>query len=80
MRSSSFAMLDKFLSLSRQSIVVIKLSFVLSFLYNAIGLSFAVSGKLSPLISAVLMPLSSISVVLFTTIATTMLARRQGLK
>ena len=41
------------------------LSYIVALTYNAIGLSFAVTGDLSPLVAAVLMPISSVSVVLF---------------
>jgi P-type Cu+ transporter len=44
-------------------------SFGLSFLYNIVGLWFAVQGNLSPLVAAVLMPVSSVTIILFTTIA-----------
>ena len=40
-------------------------AFALAFIYNAVGLSFAVTGNLSPVIAAILMPLSSISVVVY---------------
>jgi hypothetical protein len=40
------------------------------------GVSFAVSGQLTPLIAAILMPLSSATVVGFVTLATTLTARR----
>ncbi len=62
--------LDRFLQLSKQSINIIKLSFLLSLCYNVIGLYFAVTGQLMPVIAAILMPLSSISIVVFTTVAT----------
>ena len=42
-------------------------SFCISILYNLVGLYFAVQGNLSPLIAAILMPVSSISIVLYTT-------------
>ncbi|MFQ6613824.1 MAG: heavy metal translocating P-type ATPase, partial [Fidelibacterota bacterium] len=58
---------------------IIRWSFLLSLLYNAAGISLAVTGRLSPLLSAVLMPLSSISVVLFTTLTTNFKARKIGL-
>lgn len=45
-------------------------AFLISFLYNFIGLFFSVQGLLSPLLAAVLMPFSSISVVLFSFLAT----------
>ncbi|WP_185155965.1 heavy metal translocating P-type ATPase, partial [Fulvivirga kasyanovii] len=46
---------------------IIIASFVISFLYNVVGLTFAVAGALTPIFAAILMPLSSISVVAFTT-------------
>jgi len=49
---------------------IVWISFVISFLYNLIGLSFAVKGELSPVIAAILMPISSISVVGFVSLAT----------
>ena len=55
---------------------VIKISFGISFLYNIIGLLFAVTGNLSPIVAAILMPISSISVVLFATISTNILAKK----
>ena len=41
-------------------------SFILSIAYNIIGISFAVRGDLSPLIAAILMPASSLSILLVT--------------
>jgi len=78
LEAERFPQLSGFMQFARYSLRIILISFVLSFLYNFIGLSFAVQGKLSPLIAAVLMPISSISVVLFTTGSTTILARRMG--
>jgi len=63
------ALLDKFLSLSRTSATILKIAFAISFFYNAIALTFAVTGHLTPLVAAILMPISSISVVSFTTLA-----------
>ncbi len=47
---------------------IVVTSFVLSILYNIVGLSFAVSANLSPMIAAILMPASSISIVLLVTL------------
>ncbi|MDF1544135.1 MAG: heavy metal translocating P-type ATPase metal-binding domain-containing protein [bacterium] len=77
--AASFDRLHKMIILTRKSINVIKTSFGISFAYNIVGLSFAVSGLLSPLVSAILMPISSVSVVLFTTLSTNWLARKEGL-
>ncbi len=57
--------LDKFVRLARRATTILKAAFAISFLYNAVALSFAVSGHLTPLVAAVLMPVSSISVVTF---------------
>lgn len=60
----------KFIRLSQTGMGIIKWSFLFSLMYNLIGLSFAVTGKLLPVIAAILMPLSSISIVVFTTLTT----------
>ena len=69
--------LDKFIQLSKQSLYIIKWSFIISLCYNCIGLGFAISGKLEPVVAAILMPISSISVVLFTTLATNFLGKNK---
>ncbi len=68
--------LHKFLRYAAFGKKAIVASFVLSILYNICGLSFAVAGRLSPLVAAILMPLSSVSIVLFVTITTRIAARR----
>ena len=50
-------------------------AFVISFLYNVIGLSFAVSGYLEPVVAAILMPLSSLSVIIFATFGARLFAK-----
>jgi Cu+-exporting ATPase len=72
--------LPKFLNFSIVSIRIIILSFLISFLYNIIGLFFAVQGTLSPLIAAILMPASSLTVVLFTIGTTTLWSKRLGFR
>lgn len=72
----SFNHLANFLQLSKKSIQIVWGSFLISFFYNVIGLSFAISGNLSPLVAAILMPISSISVVSFTSLATWWSARK----
>jgi len=77
--AEKFSLLPKFIGFSKTSIIIIFISFAISFLYNLIGLGFAVQGMLSPIVAAILMPLSSISVVVFATLSTNLLARRRGL-
>jgi Cu+-exporting ATPase len=65
-----------YIEASKQAMKIIKLSFIRSFAYNLIGLYFAVTGQLQPVIAAILMPLSSISVVGFTTLMTHFLGKK----
>ncbi|WP_418511448.1 heavy metal translocating P-type ATPase [Corallibacter sp.] len=74
--ASKLNKLHLFIKASKSALKIIKWSFVLSFIYNIIGLYFAVTGQLSPVIAAILMPLSSISIVVFTTISTNFLNRK----
>lgn len=79
LHSDSLKLFDIFLRFSKDSVNIIKASFVISLMYNLIGLSVAVSGNLSPLFAAILMPLSSISVVIFTTLMTNFFGKKRGL-
>ena len=74
--ASRFDRIPSFLKLSNKTLQVIKMSFVISFLYNIVGLLFAITGNLSPVVAAILMPVSSISVVLFATLATNFVAKK----
>jgi P-type Cu+ transporter len=78
--AEQFHRLDRFLRFARASMTVIHASFGISLVYNAAGLAFAVAGLVSPLLSAILMPASSITAVAFTTLATRAVARRIGLR
>jgi len=75
--SSKFAKLYNFINFSKISMQVVRASFVISFLYNIIGLFFAVQGILSPIIAAILMPVSSISVVAFATFSINYFSKRR---
>ncbi|WP_295711984.1 heavy metal translocating P-type ATPase metal-binding domain-containing protein [Mucilaginibacter sp.] len=75
----SFDKLPAFLRFSKDTVNIIHLSFLISLTYNIIGLSYAVTGRLSPLIAAVLMPLSTVTIISFTTLATHFTAKRRKL-
>lgn len=66
----NFDLLPQIFKISKQSIQIIYFCFAISFSYNIVGLSFACTGNLSPLVAAILMPISSLSVVSFTTLST----------
>lgn len=70
MNGSRLYELDKYLALCRDAVGIVKITFGISLVYNVVGLFFAISGQMSPLFAAILMPVSSISVVAFTSLAT----------
>jgi len=74
--SSKFYNLFKFIRFTRLAYSIVIVSFVISFFYNLVGIGFAVTGSMSPLIAAILMPVSSVSVVLFATMSVKLLSKR----
>lgn len=70
--------LHRFLRLSKLGKKIVTISFVLSIAYNLIGLGFATKGLLSPMIAAILMPASSISILLLVTFLGNFYAKRLG--
>lgn len=76
LEGNKLSQLNKFISLGKSATVILKSGFAISFFYNIIALSFAVSGHLTPLIAAILMPISSISVVGFSTLAVNFVSQK----
>ena len=76
---ASFHKLPVFFAFSKDAVRVIKMSFVISLLYNVIGLSFAVQGTMSPLFAAILMPISTATIISFTSLMTGFYGKRRGL-
>ena len=68
--------LAKVLSYAKQSVATVRASFLISTVYNVVGVSIAASGNLSPVVCAILMPLSSVSVVAFACGVTAWLGRK----
>ena len=68
--------LPKYLKWAKSTVRVVYASFALSFTYNIVGMYFAVTGQLSPIVAAILMPLSSITIVVFATLSTNWIARK----
>ena len=67
--------LSRFIQYARSGRQIITISFIVSILYNFIGLSFAVQGLLSPLVAAILMPASSISIIVLVSLLGSWMAR-----
>jgi len=77
--AEKFRMIPNYLKLAKRTLKIIKISFYISFIYNILGMFFAVQGQLSPIVAAILMPISSISVVLFVTISTNFIFRKDDI-
>ncbi|MGV9004563.1 heavy metal translocating P-type ATPase [Flavobacterium sp.] len=63
-----FAKIPFFLRYAKNAMRTIYFSFGISLAYNLVGLSFAVTGHLSPLVAAIIMPLSTVTIVSFVTL------------
>lgn len=72
----SFDHLPQLLSFTRVARKVVIAAFIISVLYNLCGIFFSVRGELSPLIAAVLMPASSFSVIIITSLSVRIAALR----
>jgi len=76
LEASKFGNFHEYIRFAKKSFVIVKQSFIISFFYNAIGLGFAITGNLSPVIAAILMPVSSVTVVAFTSFYTRLAGNR----
>lgn len=74
--ASQFSKIDYFLRFSKNAMITIYMSFGLSLLYNVVGLSYAVTGNLLPIVAAIIMPLSTVTIVSFVTLMSNFYARR----
>lgn len=77
--SGKFNLLPSVLKLAKASKYIIGLSFVVSIIYNLIGLYFAMQGLLKPMNAAILMPCSTLSIVIITSGASSLVAKWLGL-
>lgn len=76
LEAKQFNKLAELIRFSKKSIKIVYASYILSVLYNVIGLDFAVRGLLTPIIAAILMPASSVSVVAFVSLSVLYLGRK----
>ena len=75
MAGESFYKLNELIDFCKKQKTIIYACFSISILYNIVGLYFSVIGELKPVIAAILMPASSISIILVTIILSTYFAR-----
>jgi Cu+-exporting ATPase len=79
LEADSLAQLPRMLDFSRACLRIVLATFALSFCYNGIGLTLAVQGRFTPIVSAILMPISSLSVMVVATLLVRLAAWRRGL-
>lgn len=77
--AAAFQKLPSFLKYTNACTKTVYWSLAVSLLYNIIGLYFAMQGYLKPLVAAILMPASSVSIVLFVTAMSSFWAKRYKL-
>ncbi|GAB4026726.1 heavy metal translocating P-type ATPase metal-binding domain-containing protein [Spirosoma koreense] len=68
LEADSLIQLPQFLRFSQFGMRLIRVSFAVSLVYNAIGLSYALFGNLSPVVAAILMPVSSATMLAIATL------------
>jgi len=77
--AKNFTKLDTYIEFSKKTLRTVKWSFGISLFYNSLGMYFAVQGIVTPLFAAILMPMSSITVVTFITLSIRISARNKSL-
>ena len=77
--ANKFSNFPALLKLASSGKLIITLSFIISILYNIVGLAIAMQGLMSPMIAAILMPVSTLSIVLLTTGLSSLLAKAYNL-
>lgn len=75
--ADSLVNLKSLLKISRFSKQILSICYGFSILYNIAGLSFAITGNLTPLVAAILMPISSITIVFISTFAALLKANQK---
>ncbi|MFN5423532.1 MAG: heavy metal translocating P-type ATPase, partial [bacterium] len=74
LEGKSLSRLDELIKLARSGKKIVAASFALSIAYNIVGMYFATQALLSPMIAAILMPASTISIILLTTLGARVVA------
>jgi Cu+-exporting ATPase len=80
LQAAAVGNISRTLRFSKSIMNIIIVALVISLTYNVVGLAFAITGHLTPVVSAILMPISSVSVVGFITLAVNVVSRRDTLE
>jgi len=73
--ATKFDRIDYFLDYAKKAMKTIKMSYILALTYNIVGLTFALTNNLSPLFAAIIMPVSTVTIISFVTLMTHYFAR-----
>jgi Cu+-exporting ATPase len=76
----SFHLLPQFIALAKDGAKIIRWNLLIAASYNALGLYFAVQGNLKPLIAALLMPLSTLTILSFSRLTTSFFTTKHRLR
>lgn len=76
--ASNFSKILYFLNYAKNAMKTIKLSYALALTYNVVGISFALTNNLSPLVAAIIMPLSTATIIGFVTFMTHFYANKKS--
>ncbi|MFN7118266.1 MAG: heavy metal translocating P-type ATPase [Saprospiraceae bacterium] len=76
LHADQFEQLPQLMEYARKSINLVYAAYGMAFIYNIFGLSYAVTGIFTPVVAAILMPLSSVTVVLFGVLSSNLLAKK----
>jgi P-type Cu+ transporter len=79
LHANKFKDLPAFLQLAKGGSTIVNRAYFIALAYNLFGLSYAVTGNLSPLLAAILMPLSSVTIVMFGVLAGNVLRKKYNL-
>ncbi len=74
--AKNFNHIANFFRLCKASFFLIGGAYLIALAYNIIGLSYAVQGLLSPVVAAILMPLSSLTIVVYAVLSSTYLFKK----
>ena len=74
--AKSFGHISSFFKICKHTQYIVYGAYTLAAIYNIVGLSYALQGKLSPIVAAILMPASSLTIVLYTVLSSSYLLKK----
>lgn len=78
--AEKFDRINYFLDYAKKAMKTIRMSYILALTYNVVGLTFALTNKMSPLFAAIIMPLSTVTIIGFVTLMTHYFSREKSKK